>query len=87
MYEKERERRFHYELTKCQSDFEFLFALIIGALALMFVLLSYHRGSPFDTLCVCVAIVVLMCLLLFVYILREKRFKKIKEKYIDSYWD
>jgi len=40
-----RNRKFQYDLTKAQVDFEFWFALSFGVLAIGYALLSYYKDN------------------------------------------
>jgi uncharacterized membrane protein len=87
MYEKEKERSFHYELEKVRTDFDFFLALFVSILAILFGLFSYYRDNPLFLWLVAMFIIIVMILLYLIYAEKEKALRKIKKKYIDSYWD
>ena len=87
MYEKERERKFQYELTKIQVDFEFGFTVIIGMLAILYGLLSFYEDNPLGSWLTIASIGVTVVFLYILLKLKEKKFKDLRKKYIESYWD
>jgi hypothetical protein len=82
--EDKRNRKFQYALTKAQVDFEFGFALTIGILAIGYALLSYYKDNLLASIVTDGLLLVTFLSLVRVYNLKERKFKEIKQKFIDS---
>ncbi len=82
--EKKKDRKFTYALTKAQVDFEFWFALAIGLLAIGYGLLSFYKdnilGLVFDSVFIIIAVIFLIR----IYNIKEERFKRIRDEYIET---
>jgi cytochrome c oxidase assembly protein Cox11 len=78
-----RNRKFQYALTKAQVDFEFLFAIAIGMLAIAYTLLPLYKDNLLVTIAVDGLILLAVGSLVVVYKRKEQRFKDIKKEYID----
>ncbi len=82
--EEKKNRKFQFDLTKVQVDFEFYFAFAIGVLAIGYGLLSYYKDNLLGVIAADGLILFAGFFLVRVYDLKEKRFKKIRQKYIES---
>jgi hypothetical protein len=87
VYEKERERRFQYEIAKAQSDFEFSLALSIGVFAALLSVTSFFKDVPLLGLVDTGLAFTVLIVIVYLFIEKERRFEEIKREYIESYWD
>ena len=87
MYDQERERKFQFEIAKAQVDFEINITVIIGVIAILYGLLSFYGMGTLGYWLAIGAILLGMVLLILLYREKERRFERIRKKYIESYWD
>jgi ABC-type glycerol-3-phosphate transport system permease component len=85
MYEKERDRRFQFELAKVQTEFEYHFTMMIGILAISYGLLQFYKDNLLGLVATNVIILLVGVIgLPLVYYTYRKRFAEIKKKYIEN---
>jgi hypothetical protein len=85
MSEKEKEERaFHYDLTKAQVDSEFLLAVAIAILAIGYGLFSYYKDNFLGIVATDGLLLIAVLFLVRVYNVKEARFRKIKNDYIEK---
>lgn len=82
--EKKKDRKFTYALTKAQVDFEFWFALAIGLLAIGYGLLSFYKDNILGLVSDSVFIIIAVIFLIRIYNIKEERFKRIRDEYIET---
>ena len=87
MYDQERERRFQFEIAKAQVDFEVSIGATIGMMAILYGLLALYGMGTFGYWLVMGLILVVVVLLWLLNREKERKFEKIRRKYIESYWD
>jgi hypothetical protein len=85
MNEEEKEnRKFQFDLTKAQVDFEFWFALSIGMLAIGYGLLSYFKDNLLGLIVIDGLLLFVFAFLIRIHHIKEDRFKDIKRRYIET---
>lgn len=82
--EEKKERKFQFALAKAQVDFEFWFAFSIGMFAVAYAMLAYFKDNFWATVATDGLLLLAALFLIRVYNLKEKRFKQIRETYIEK---
>jgi hypothetical protein len=82
--EEKKNRKFQFDLTKVQVDFEFWFAFSIGMLAIGYAMLAYFKDNLVGSIAADGVLLFAVLFLVRVYNLKEERFKAIRKKYIES---
>jgi hypothetical protein len=82
--EEKENRKFQFELTKAQVDFEFWFAFSIGMLAIAYGLLSYFKDNLPALIATNGLLLLAVAFLLSTYHVKEDRFRDIKRRYIET---
>jgi hypothetical protein len=79
--DRQRDREFQYDITKLQVDFEYALTGLIGAIAILYGLLSFYKDNSLGYALTIIMIFVGVILLSIVRRKKEERFQAIKKKY------